>query len=170
MNAVAMPPPKYDRREGCAALGGLTTQSSPRCFTVRVDVTVCRGYAEMEGGRWGGTLRRLFTGLGRPQAEYGACPGAEPEADPGRVRPELQYRRIDAAEGAGKCGHGTVNATYCGGRRRSPEGGTMVCGEEPCGDGCGVQGEGRGREIACLAMRDTAIVWRELRPCLNPLG
>jgi hypothetical protein len=29
----------------------------------------------MEGGRRGGTIRRLFTGLGRPQAEYGAYPG-----------------------------------------------------------------------------------------------
>jgi hypothetical protein len=59
MNAAAIPPPKYDRREGCAALGGLTTQSSPRCFTVRVNAAVCGGYVEMEGGRRGGTLRRL---------------------------------------------------------------------------------------------------------------
>jgi hypothetical protein len=49
-----------------------------------------RGDAEMEGGRRGGTRRHLFTGLGRPQAEYGACPGTEPEADLGRVRPELE--------------------------------------------------------------------------------
>jgi hypothetical protein len=51
---------------------------------------VCGGYAEMEGWRRGGMLRRLFTGLGKPQAEYGACPGTEPEADPGRMRPELE--------------------------------------------------------------------------------
>jgi hypothetical protein len=28
----------------------------------------------MEGGRRGGTLCRLFFSLGRPEAEYGACP------------------------------------------------------------------------------------------------
>jgi hypothetical protein len=44
----------------------------------------------MEGGRRGGTLHRLIAGLGRPQAEYGACPGMEPEADPGKMRPELE--------------------------------------------------------------------------------
>jgi hypothetical protein len=44
----------------------------------------------MEGGRQGGTLCRLFFSLGRPEAEYGACPGTEPEADPERVRPELE--------------------------------------------------------------------------------
>jgi hypothetical protein len=37
--------------------------------------------------------------------------------------------------------------------RRSPEGGMAVFGEGPCGDGCGVQGEGRGRGIVCLAIR-----------------
>ncbi|MDR0583794.1 MAG: hypothetical protein LBG57_05515 [Treponema sp.] len=42
---------------------------------------VCEGYAEMEGERRGGMLRRLFACLG-PQAEYGACPGTETEADP----------------------------------------------------------------------------------------
>ena len=81
MDAAATPPPEYALREGCAALGGRSVLSSPRCFIVRVDVTVCGGYAEMEGGRRGGTLRRLFLGLGRPQAEYGVCPGTEPEAD-----------------------------------------------------------------------------------------
>jgi hypothetical protein len=44
----------------------------------------------MEGGRRGDTIRRLFTGLGRPQAEYGVYPGTEPEADLGRIRPELE--------------------------------------------------------------------------------
>jgi hypothetical protein len=44
----------------------------------------------MEGGWRGGTLRRLFVVLGRPEAEYGACPGMEPEADPGKIRPELE--------------------------------------------------------------------------------
>jgi hypothetical protein len=81
MKAAKTPPPKYAYREGCAALGGHSTMGSPRCFTVRVNVAVCGGYAEMEGGRRGGTLRRLFTSLGRPQVEYGACPGTEPEAD-----------------------------------------------------------------------------------------
>jgi hypothetical protein len=90
MNAAKTPPPKYDERECCAALGGLSTMNSPRCFIVRVNVTVCGGYAEMEGGRRGGTLRHLFVCLGRPQAEYGACPGTEPEADLGRMRPELE--------------------------------------------------------------------------------
>jgi hypothetical protein len=28
----------------------------------------------MEGGRRGGTFRSLFAVLGRPEAEYGACP------------------------------------------------------------------------------------------------
>jgi hypothetical protein len=28
----------------------------------------------------------------------------------------------------------------------------VVCGEEISGDGCGVQGEGRGREIVCLTI------------------
>jgi hypothetical protein len=50
-----------------------------------------------------------------------------------------------------------------------PMGGTAVLGEELCGDGCGVQGEGRGRGIVCLTIRDTVTVWRELCPCLNPL-
>jgi hypothetical protein len=44
----------------------------------------------MEGRRRGGTLRHLFGCLGRPQAEYGAYPGTKPEADLGRVRPELE--------------------------------------------------------------------------------
>ena len=44
----------------------------------------------MEGWRRGGMLRRLFACPGRQQAEYGACPGTEPEADPGRMRPELE--------------------------------------------------------------------------------
>jgi hypothetical protein len=88
--AAAIPSPEYDKHEGCAALGGHIVLRSPRCFIVRVNVAVCGGYAEMEGGRRGGTLRRLFTSLGRPQAEYGACPGTEPEADHGRVRPELE--------------------------------------------------------------------------------
>ena len=74
MEAAATPPPKYAYLEGCAALGGLGTLSSPRCFILRVNADVCRGYAEMEGGRRGGTIRRLFACLGRPQAEYGACP------------------------------------------------------------------------------------------------
>jgi hypothetical protein len=51
-----------------------------------------------------------------------------------------------------------------------PRRGTAVLGEEPCGVGCGVQGEGRGRGIVCLTLRDTAVVWRGLCPCLNPLG
>jgi hypothetical protein len=62
--AAKTPPPKHDEREGCAALGGLSTMSSPRCFMVRVDVTVCEGYTEMEGGRRGGLLHSLFILLG----------------------------------------------------------------------------------------------------------
>lgn len=50
-----------------------------------------------------------------------------------------------------------------------PKGVRRFWGEEPCGDGCGVQGEGRGREIVCLTYGDTAIAWQELCPCLNPL-
>jgi hypothetical protein len=76
----------------------------------------------MEGGRRGGTLRCLVAGLGKPQAEYGICPGTEPEADPGRVCPELEYRRIDAVDGAGECGNAEGNAKYSGGRLRTPNG------------------------------------------------
>jgi hypothetical protein len=51
-----------------------------------------------------------------------------------------------------------------------PPGGTAVLGKnQPYGDGCGVQGEGRGRRIVCLT-GGTVTVWRELYPCLNPLG
>jgi hypothetical protein len=64
--AAAIPPPKHAHREGCATLGGLNTLSSPRCFVLRINTTVCGGYAEIEGGRRGGTLRRLFVCLGRP--------------------------------------------------------------------------------------------------------
>jgi hypothetical protein len=53
----------------------------PTVLLVWVNAAVCGGDAEMEGGRRGGTLRHLVTCLGRPQAEYGACPGTEPEAD-----------------------------------------------------------------------------------------
>jgi hypothetical protein len=123
----------------------------------------------MEGGRRGGTFRRVFTGWGRPQAEYGACPGTEPEADQGRVRPELEYRRIDAAEGVGKCGQGKVNAAHSGGRRRSPEGGTAVFREEPYGDGCGVQGEGRGREVLYLPWGTRLLFSGNCAPALIPL-
>jgi hypothetical protein len=69
----------------------------------------------------------------------------------------------------GKCGHGEGNAAHGRGRRRSPEGGTAVFGEESHGDGCGVQGEGRGRKIV-FYHRGTRLIWRELCPCLNPLG
>jgi hypothetical protein len=31
MEAALVPPPEYAGRVGCAALGGLITQSSPRC-------------------------------------------------------------------------------------------------------------------------------------------
>jgi hypothetical protein len=55
------------------------------------------------------------------------------------------------------------------GRRRSPEGGTAVFGEEPYGDGCGVQGEGRGWEVVCLTIRDTAILGGDCAPALIPL-
>jgi hypothetical protein len=44
----------------------------------------------MEGGRRGGTLRRLFVVLGWPVAVYGACPGWEREADPEKMCPELE--------------------------------------------------------------------------------
>jgi hypothetical protein len=64
IQAAKTPPPKYDGREGCAALGGLSTLRSPRCFIQRVNAAVGWGYAEMEGGRRGGTLRHLFTLLG----------------------------------------------------------------------------------------------------------
>jgi hypothetical protein len=59
--------------------------SSGKCYGMR---GIC-GNGGRAAGR-GGTLHRLFPCLGRPQAEYGACPGTEPEADLGRVRPELE--------------------------------------------------------------------------------
>jgi hypothetical protein len=89
-----MPPPFRHRSTMSVKVerpwAGLLHYAPHGVFTVRVNITVCGGYAEMEGGRRGGTLRRLFICLGRPEAEYGACPGTEPEADPGRVRPELE--------------------------------------------------------------------------------
>jgi hypothetical protein len=45
-----------------------------------------------------------------------------------------------------------------------------VLGKKVCGDACGVQGEGRGREVLCLPLGNTVAVWRKLCPCLNPLG
>jgi hypothetical protein len=49
MDAAANPPPEYDRLESCAALGGLTTTRSPRCFLLRVDVALCQGWGPGSG-------------------------------------------------------------------------------------------------------------------------
>jgi hypothetical protein len=47
----------------------------------------------------------------------------------------------------------------------------VVFREESCGDGCGVQGEGRGRKIAYLTIRGYRYCLAGIVPlCLNPLG
>ena len=42
--AAAMPPPKYLSLEGCAALGGVTTLSSPRCLNTYDNLTPSQGW------------------------------------------------------------------------------------------------------------------------------
>jgi hypothetical protein len=55
------------------------------------------------------------------------------------------------------------------GRRRYPKG-YGGFGEEPCGDGCGVQGEGRGRVVLCFSLGDTVILFDgNYAPALIPL-
>ena len=42
--ATSNPPPYYDRLEGCSALGGRITTSSPRCLSTYENVTFCNGW------------------------------------------------------------------------------------------------------------------------------
>jgi hypothetical protein len=42
MEAAVVPPPEYAYLVGCAALGGLSTQRSPRCYTQ--PGAGCRGF------------------------------------------------------------------------------------------------------------------------------
>jgi hypothetical protein len=50
-----------------------------------------------------------------------------------------------------------------------PRRGTAVLGEELYGDGCGVQGEGRGREIVCLPLGTRLLFGGNCAPALIPL-
>jgi hypothetical protein len=100
-------------------------------------VTVCGGYAEIEGGRRGGTLCRLFFCLGRPEAEYGACPRYGAGGRPWKGAPGIGMTQMNAAEGVGsRVPAVKLKAVYGGGRRHSPEGGTAVFGGGIFGDGC----------------------------------
>jgi hypothetical protein len=74
MKGAKTPSPEYASREGCEDLGGLIALSSPRCFVLRINTVACGGYAEMEGGRQGGTLRRLFVCLGDRRRSTGLTP------------------------------------------------------------------------------------------------
>jgi hypothetical protein len=57
MEAAAMEPPEYEKLEGCAALGGVRSRSSPLCFLL-VMCHYCETQNEFKGALEG--LKEMY--------------------------------------------------------------------------------------------------------------